>query len=142
VLIDTFRSRGLTDKSKMIRISCLWSHAVGAAIASQTAPCGFYSGTLRIAAHSPVWQHQLIFLKDELIQKLNNALPGSWVRDIHVLAGVRPRPPPPPPPKPPQLCLTDAQELRVDRTAAAIGDDDTRHAFTSLMRRGLGDNRT
>ncbi len=53
------------------RIVDLWVSAVGPQIAARTIPKTFKRGSLHVLASSTSWLHQLQFLKEEILLKLN-----------------------------------------------------------------------
>lgn len=54
-----------------------WKEIAGDPIAAHTRPDRLRSRVLYIIVDSPTWRHQLSFLREELIRKVNHALSAS-----------------------------------------------------------------
>jgi predicted nucleic acid-binding Zn ribbon protein len=52
-----------------------WVLVVGPVVAEQTQPMGVYRGVLKVATASAAWAQNLVFERQRLIEKLNQALP-------------------------------------------------------------------
>jgi predicted nucleic acid-binding Zn ribbon protein len=65
-----------------------WDEAVGETIAQNARPAVFKGRMLYVNVTNSPWIHQLQFLKQDIIQKLNLALGGNVVDDIKFKIGV------------------------------------------------------
>jgi hypothetical protein len=65
----------------------LWDETVGKTIAQNARPSAFKGKLLIVHVNSPVWIHQLQFLKRDLISKLNAALGKPLVEEIKFKVG-------------------------------------------------------
>ena len=65
----------------------LWDEAVGETIASNARPAAFKGKLLIVHVISATWIHQLQFLKNDLIAKLNDALGKPLVEKIKFKIG-------------------------------------------------------
>ncbi len=65
----------------------LWDEAVGEAIAQNARPAAFKGKLLIVHVISSAWIHQLQFLKNDLISKLNAALGKPLVEEIKFKIG-------------------------------------------------------
>jgi len=65
----------------------LWDEAVGETIAQNARPAAFKGKLLIVHVISSVWIHQLQFLKNDLISKLNAALGKPLVEEIKFKIG-------------------------------------------------------
>ncbi len=65
----------------------LWDEAVGETIASNARPAAFKGNLLIVHVISATWIHQLQFLKNDLIAKLNDALGKPLVEKIKFKIG-------------------------------------------------------
>lgn len=76
---------GLTDEVRRRCVYIYWHEIVGERTASKAFPSGFADGTLQVSAVSSAWVHELRFLKDGLIAKVN-----AWVDHNRVWLGPPP----------------------------------------------------
>jgi predicted nucleic acid-binding Zn ribbon protein len=66
----------------------LWDETVGQAIADNARPAAFKGRLLIVHVNSSTWIHQLQFLKNDLISKLNEALGKPLVEEIKFKIGM------------------------------------------------------
>jgi predicted nucleic acid-binding Zn ribbon protein len=66
----------------------LWDEAVGETIARNARPAAFKGKLLIVHVNSSAWIHQLQFLKNDLIAKLNAALGKPLVEEIKFKIGM------------------------------------------------------
>ncbi len=72
---------------ELIRIWHLWEEAVGEAVAENTRPAAFKGKLLIVHVSSSPWTHQLQFLKQDILRKVNAALGKNLVADIKFKIG-------------------------------------------------------
>jgi len=65
----------------------LWDDAVGKIIAQNARPAGFKGKLLIVHASSSAWIHQLQFLKNDIMTKLNAALGKPLIEEIKFKIG-------------------------------------------------------
>ena len=136
-LTEAFRSLGLTDVARRLTIARAWRDAVGPQIAGRTEPDTFRRGTLIVKAASAAWQNELVFLREEIIAKVNKALGGDMVKELKIVTG-RVHPPvkaeaPPWTKSPPHR-----DDLAAAKTAgSAIADDDVRATVERVIEKAL-----
>ena len=65
----------------------IWNEVVGAAIARNAQPEKIRNGTLFVKVSSPVWMQQLQFMKEMIVEKLNQRLNGEIVKNIFFMVG-------------------------------------------------------
>ena len=65
----------------------LWERAVGEIIAANAKPAAFKDKILLVHVNSSPWLHQLQFLKEEIIKKVNAALKDESIEDIKFKIG-------------------------------------------------------
>ena len=136
-LTKAFKDLGLTDVARRLTIARAWRDAVGPQIASRTEPDTFRRGTLIVKAASAAWQNELVFLREEIIAKVNKALGGEMVKELKIVTG---RVHPPVTASPPPWTKTTPH--RDDVTAAkdassAIADDDVRATVERVIEKAL-----
>jgi predicted nucleic acid-binding Zn ribbon protein len=71
ILPDVLRTCRRGEASDMDTVVDIWSAAVGTAIAENTRPTAFKGRLLLVHVSSSVWLHQLQFVKQDLIDKVN-----------------------------------------------------------------------
>ena len=129
---------GLAERLKESEIWRLWPEVVGPTVAARAMPLRIIKGTLTVAVSSGPWKQELTFLKGMMIEKLNQRLGGAVVREIVLKSGQVDRDgtmaPTPPEELPRKKRLTTRQLSFIDEQSAAISDQETREAFTALMK--------
>jgi hypothetical protein len=122
---------GLTEQSYHLKIFLAWEQAVGTNISSRTAIQSYTRGILIVKAASPTWQHELMFLRRDIINKLNHIMGKRLVHELKVVCGHLPRPekntanvaaPP-----------SEADYAVAKETSLPIADPELRAAFERLM---------
>jgi predicted nucleic acid-binding Zn ribbon protein len=73
---------GLGQKLKEYEILERWKEIVGERIALQSDPEHIEKGTLLVRVKSPAWRNELLFLKREILQKINARAGQELVKDI------------------------------------------------------------
>ncbi len=87
ILFPILKRRGLAAKLEENALLKLWPKAVGQQIALQTQPDCLKNRTLFVKTTSSVWVQQLHFMKEEILQKLNELAGKFAVKDIHFSVG-------------------------------------------------------
>jgi hypothetical protein len=65
----------------------IWNDVVGKTIALNAQPEKIRNGTLFVKVSSPVWMQQLQFMKEPILEKLNQRLKGEVVKTIFFMVG-------------------------------------------------------
>jgi len=73
-------------------LTVLWNKAVGPVIAAQTRPEKLVRDVLTVKVSGSVWLHQLQFLKQEILDKVNGAREGNPVKQIRFILDTNPPP--------------------------------------------------
>ena len=60
----------------------IWDEVVGKTISNHTTPEKVSYGKLYIKVDSPVWRNELLFRKDEILDKINKKLNKVKIREI------------------------------------------------------------
>ncbi len=87
IVHSVLRSCRKDSDDEMTRIWELWDAAVGKAIAENTRPDAFKGGMLLVNVSSSPWVHQLQFLKQEMMDKINQAFEKEMVREMRFRVG-------------------------------------------------------
>ena len=82
ILPDVIRNCRRENDTGMTVVWDVWDHAVGSAVAENTRPAAFKGRLLLVHVASSVWLHQLQFMKQALVTKINAACQKQLVEDI------------------------------------------------------------
>lgn len=94
ILRKILKKRNIPHAGTDRRLLEIWRRAVGPQIAAQTHPDSLKGGTLFVRVSAPVWMHQLQFLKEEIIDKMNELAGSGSVKGLFFSVGEIPAPPP------------------------------------------------
>ncbi len=72
---------------ELIRVWHVWDSIVGDVISKNAKPAAFKGRILLVHVTSSTWVHQLQFLKEEMIAKLNESLEKSLIDDLKFKIG-------------------------------------------------------
>ncbi|HON58336.1 MAG TPA: DUF721 domain-containing protein [Smithella sp.] len=87
ILFAAMKRKGMAERMEENLLRKLWSQAVGDQIASKTQPDCFKNGILFVRTVSSVWVQQLHFMKQEVLEKLNQLSGKQLVREIRFHVG-------------------------------------------------------
>ena len=86
-MFSSFKGKGVAAKIEENSLMKLWPKAVGQQIVLQTQPDCLKNGTLFVQTTSSIWVQQLHFMKEEILQKLNELAGKIAVKDIRFSVG-------------------------------------------------------
>lgn len=119
------------------RLVDLWRRAVGDQIASRTIPETLKRGSLHVLVSSPAWLHQLQYLKEDILLKLNELSGNEPIRRLFFSIGEFPETSAPGVEKkiPPFSVetLKERDRRMMEESLSAIGDPDLREAVQRTM---------
>lgn len=145
ILGKILKKRNIPHTSTDRRLLALWKGAVGPQISSQTHPDSLKRGTLFVRVSAPVWMHQLQFMKEEIIGKLNQLLAPEEVRDLRFSIGEIPAAPPGgtagPAPDPDLPPLAGRDRTMILNSLDGIRDPELREILERVMAREIGRRR-
>ena len=72
---------------ELMRVWQIWDGIVGDVIAQNAKPAAFKGRVLLVHVSSSTWVHQLQFLKQDMISKLNSALGKALIEDLKFKIG-------------------------------------------------------
>jgi len=110
----------------------IWNKAVGARIAENTHPEFIREGILFVNVASSVWMQELHFLRDKILEKVNNELDSTQIKEIRFKIG----------PLPGSAHKTYSEQIpsltkeemeKVKQQASSIQDPDLRQSFQRVM---------
>jgi hypothetical protein len=93
ILSRALKKRHVPFRKEDRRLLDVWQKAVGPQIAAQSRPENLKRDILFVKVSNSPWMHQLHFLKEEIIGKVNAAMGNSVVKDIRFSIGQWPSPP-------------------------------------------------
>ena len=73
--------KGVNQQSAIL----IWEETVGKTIASNTTAETVEHGILTIKTTSPAWRQELVFKKQDIIQRLNTKLGNNTIREIRFI---------------------------------------------------------
>jgi predicted nucleic acid-binding Zn ribbon protein len=74
------------EPQQLAQVQACWSEIVGTIVAAQTRPSHLQRGVLKVATSGAVWAQNLVFERQRILAKLNDALPFQ-VNDIRFSTG-------------------------------------------------------
>jgi len=87
ILLPILKKRGLASKIEENKILKLWPKAIGDKLNLQTKADAFRNGTLFVKTTSSIWVQQLHFIKEEIIDKVNEIAGKKILKDIRFSVG-------------------------------------------------------
>ena len=87
VIADVLKTYRRDPDGELIRVWHVWDSTVGDAISKNAKPAAFKGRILLVYVTSSTWVHQLQFLKEEMIVRLNDALGKSLIDDLKFKIG-------------------------------------------------------
>ena len=87
VLVDVLKAYRKDADEELVQIWQMWDDIVGEVIAQNARPAAIKGKLLLVHVSSSTWIHQLQFLKEEMIAKLNKTLGKTAVGDIKFKIG-------------------------------------------------------
>ena len=145
ILHKILKKRNIPHTSTDKHLVDLWRKAVGPQIAAQTHPDTLKRGSLFIRVSAPVWLHQLQFMKEEILGKMNELLVREEVRHLFLTIGELPSSPArtaeltSPDPVLSPLLERDRQMIR--DSLATVRDPELREIMERVMTREIGHRR-
>ncbi|ROL58490.1 DUF721 domain-containing protein [Bacteroidetes/Chlorobi group bacterium Naka2016] len=70
-------------KSPLLRIEMAWNKALSSAIAKNCTPERFRRGVLTVKCTNSIWKSEMLFYKEELIEKINKELGEELIKDVY-----------------------------------------------------------
>ena len=82
VLDKALGDLGLLAIARKYQVFSLWASIVGDDISRHARPRRLHGDILFVATSSSVWAQELAFMREALVDKVNHALGGEYIRDI------------------------------------------------------------
>ena len=140
ILPETLKKKALYLPTKDRPLIDAWNRAVGSQIGSKAQPDRLRNDVLYVRVATSVWMHELQFMKQDIIVKLNGILGGNPVTQIRFFIG-EVEAPPAKREEPAQLA--DARDLKsdekefIDGTIADVTDPELREVVKRAMIRSI-----
>src|SRR5688572_22378159 len=113
----------------------IWNEVVGAVIARNAQPEKIRHGTLFVKVSSPVWMQQLQFMKDLIVEKLNQRLRAEVVKNIFFFVGaISSTDVDPDPDLEPLRAPPGSNDPIDERFLDEVADPEIRQAFKKMLR--------
>ena len=142
ILARFLKTHGMAIHMLEFRLQQHWPEIVGEHVARHTWPDSVRHRKLYLVAENSVWLQQLLFLKPELLTKINGAADGEALSDIVLRVGTVPAAPDAgESPRSPCPAPTDTREERLDgetraeieATVQAVADPDLQTRLKTLF---------
>jgi len=85
LIIEALNKMGYAERIHRQSAVISWSQIVGEIISKETKALKIDNKTLVVKVHKAAWRQQLIFLKEELLKKIENDLGKDVVEDIRFI---------------------------------------------------------
>ena len=140
ILPETLRRKSIHLPMKDRRLIEAWNRAVGPQIGAKAQPDRLRDDVLYVRVSTSVWMHELQFMKQDIIEKLNGILGAAAVSQIRFFIGDVEAPPEKPSPR---IAPVDASDLRaderdyIDSALAGVADPELRKILRDTMCRSI-----
>jgi hypothetical protein len=145
ILQKILKQRNIPHTSTDRHLLNTWKRAVGPQIAAQTHPDTVKRGTLFVRVSAPVWLHQLQFMKEEILGRINEIYGKEEVRGLFFTIGDIPPPPPgdagQPPPAAPLSGLLARDRNMMRESLATVRDPELQEILERVMAREISRRR-
>lgn len=140
ILPETLRKKSIHLPMKDRRLIDAWNRAVGPQIAAKAQPDRLREDVLYVRVSTSVWMHELQFMKQDIIEKLNGTLGTAAVSQIRFFIGDVEALPVKPPAKvvPPDAAALKADERNyIEGTLAGVADPELKAILRETMIRSI-----
>ncbi|TAL11760.1 MAG: DUF721 domain-containing protein [Nitrospirae bacterium] len=140
ILARFLKTHGMAIHMLECRLQQHWLEIVGEHVARHTWPDSVRHRKLYLVAENSVWLQQLLFLKPELLAKINAAADGEALTDIVLRVGTVPSPDAgagpssrPAPAEQAEEDLSVETRTAIDATVQAVADPDLQTRLKALF---------
>lgn len=145
ILSRFLKTHGMAIHMLEFRLQQHWPEIVGEHIARHTWPDSVRHRKLYLVAENSVWLQQLLFLKPELLAKINGTADGEALTDIVLrvgavpatVAGEGPSAPPSAPIATKEEPIDGEARAAIEATVQAIADPDLRTRLRALFSKAV-----
>ena len=82
VLTDYLQGNNFKEINATVSIGTIWINIVGKAIAKNTEIQSFKNGKITVKTSNPIWRNELIFQKEDLLNRLKKEEPELNIKEI------------------------------------------------------------
>ena len=82
ILSDFLKGSNFKEINETINISTAWTNIVGKTISKNTEIKSIKNGKITIKTENPVWRNELIFQKEDLLNRLKEEEPELNIKEI------------------------------------------------------------
>ena len=82
VMSDYFKGTNLKEINQALNISTVWKNIVGNPIDKNTEIQKFKNGKITVKTSNPIWRNELIFQKEDLLNRLKKEKPELNIKEI------------------------------------------------------------
>ena len=133
ILKKSLKRLDLSPKLEEYGVWPIWNEIVGATIARNAQPEKIRNGTLFVKVSSPTWMQELQYMKEMILEKLNQSLGKEVVRNIFFVVGRIDTTVPKPKDQEPSAARPSLPELKLDEEQLrSVKDPDIRRALKRL----------
>ena len=140
ILPETLRKKSIHLPLKDRRLIDAWNLAVGPQIRAKAQPDRLREDVLYVRVSTSVWMHELQFMKQDIIEKLNEILGTAAVSQIRFFIGdveTSPDKPPAPTVPPDAAALRADEKDYIEKTLAGIADPELKAILRETMIRSI-----
>jgi hypothetical protein len=145
LLGEFFERTGMNRRIQEQKILDCWEKAVGEGVAEKTQPVSVKNRVLQVKVVNSVWMQELQFMKELIMQKIQQQTGNNILRDLRFFIGEiepcggkeRNRKKEGSRMDGQSLFLTEAERERIDRALSAITDPEMREILGRIYARGL-----
>ena len=135
VLDQSLKRFDLSQRLDEYGVWPVWNDVVGKTIARNAQPEKIRNGTLFVKVTSPVWMQQLQFMKEMIVEKINQRLDCAAVKNLFFMVGHIEIGDLDTPLEPQQSQTPESAELEMSAEfLESIGDPEIRSAFKKLLK--------
>lgn len=82
ILLDFLKGSSYKEINDTMLISTAWANIVGQTIFKKTEIKSIKNGRLTIKTANPIWRNELIFQKEDLLNRLKKEKPELYIKEI------------------------------------------------------------
>lgn len=87
LLLKIAQAAGVPGIVRRVKAMKAWADAVGETVAEKTEAIGIRGDTLLVRVQDPSWANELVYYKDEILEKLHVQTKGRKLTDIQFITG-------------------------------------------------------
>jgi len=82
ILSNLLKGSSFKEINETINISTAWTNIVGKTISKNTEIKSIKNGRVTIKTTNPIWRNELIFQKEDLLNRLKKEKPELYIKEI------------------------------------------------------------